>query len=199
MIFTGSEVVGAVDRDFATETLFVRPRLNAVARPEFLTPGQLGHPLFARRSRMSDGLRFWPDAEGCTRAEAFVADRGGPAFFDRPAWRQELSSALKAIRGRWETEADQEREIEFELAAARDELERRLGTRVAHVCLPWGVTGTVTTRVLRRLNVATAFANRLAGRMAVSAGDHPYFLKRLPNRHIFALPGHRRRVFSTFV
>jgi len=47
--------------------------------------------------------------------------------------------------------------------------------------------------------MATAFANRLSGRMAVAAGDDPFFLKRLDNRHILALPGQGRRVFTTFV
>jgi len=43
----------------------------------------------------------------------------------------------------------------------------------------------------------TAFANRLAGRLAVAAGDDPFYLKRLDNRHIFALPGTDRRTFTT--
>jgi len=199
MIFTGAEVVGAVDRDYVAETLFVRARLNASSPPEFLTPARLGHPQFARRSRMSDGRRYWPDAGACARAEAFVAERGGAAFFDRPSWQGDLAPMLDVIRGRWETDAEREREILFELVAAREELETRLGTQVRHICLPWGVTGTVTTRLLQKLGVVTAFANRRAGRLVVAAGDDPYHLKRLPSRHIFALPGQSRRIFTTFV
>jgi hypothetical protein len=120
------------------------------------------------------------------------------AFLDRQDWRKELAPLLTAIHGRVETDAEREREIEQELVLARDELEGRLGTRVRHICLPWGVTGTVTRRALERLGIVSAFANRLAGRLAVAAGDDPFYLKRLDNRHIFALPGRgRRRMFST--
>ena len=197
MIFTGGNVIGVADRDFSREPLTIHPRLNAGAPPEFLAPSRLGHPLFARRSRMSDGRRFWPDAETCARAEAFVADRGGWAFFDRPSWRKDLSPIVQAIHGRWESDAERRDEIERELSDAREELEQRLHTPVRHVCLPWGVTGAATSAALARLGYVTAFANRLSGRMAVAAGDDPFFLKRLHSRHIFALPGHGRRMFTT--
>jgi peptidoglycan/xylan/chitin deacetylase (PgdA/CDA1 family) len=197
MIFSGRSVIGVADRDFSREPPIIRPRLNAGTPPEFLAPSRLGYPLFARRSRMSDGLRFWPDAEACARAEAFVADRDGWAFFDRPTWRKDLSPIVDAIPGRWESDAERRVEIELELVVAREELERRLQTPVRHVCLPWGVTGAVTRAALERLGFVTAFANRLSGRLAVAAGDDPFFLKRLHSRHIFALPGRGRRVFTT--
>jgi len=59
------------------------------------------------------------------------------------------------------------------------------------------VTSHETRAGLERLGYLTAFANRPAGRLAVAAGDDPYFLKRLHSRHIFALPGKGRRVFVT--
>jgi hypothetical protein len=66
---------------------------------------------------------------------------------------------------------------------------------VDHICLPWGVAGRVTWRTLERCGYRTAFANRFRGRFAVASGDDPYALKRLSNRHIFALPGRGRRYF----
>jgi len=51
-------------------------------------------------------------------------------------------------------------------------------------------------RVLKRLGYRTAFANRLPGLHAVRRGDDPHWLKRLPNKYIFALPGRGRRVWS---
>jgi peptidoglycan/xylan/chitin deacetylase (PgdA/CDA1 family) len=198
MIFSGAIPTGVVDRAFAREPLIVHPRLNSGRLLEYLSPARLGFPMFARRSRMSDGRRFWPDPDACARVEARVRDAGGVAFLDRQDWRKELAPLLTAIHGRVETDAEREREIEQELVLARDELEARLGTRVRHICLPWGVTGTVTRRALERLGIVSAFANRLAGRLAVAAGDDPFYLKRLDNRHIFALPGRgRRRMFST--
>lgn len=104
---------------------------------------------------------------------------------------------LGAVPGRWESDQDRASEIEYELVAAREELELRLKTPVRHVCLPWGVSGSVTRATLERLGVVTAFANRLAGRLAVASGNDPFWLKRLHSRHVFALPGRGRRIFTT--
>ena len=86
------------------------------------------------------------------------------------------------------------RRSNHELSAAREvELQAKLGTPVDHVCLPWGVSGPTTRAALERLGFVSAFANRWSGQYAVRAGDDPFFLKRLNGRHIFALPGKRRR------
>lgn len=187
MIFSGPKVIGAVDSQFGHEPLLLYPRLDRGRAPEFLQPARLGHPLFARRSRMSDAHRFFPDAEACARAEAKVQTAG------------ELSPPLEAIPGRSETDTERDNDIEQELAFAKEEIERRTGTPVRHVCLPWGVTGSATRAAVERVGMVTAFANRLPGRMAVAAGDDPYFLKRLDNRYIFALPGTGRRTFTALV
>jgi len=197
MVFTGRKTIGVVDEAFRIEPQIIHPRLNSGRDLEFLSPSRVGYPLFARRSRMSDGVRFWPDQEACAKVEARVHASGGSAFLDRPQWRRELAPSLASIPGRWETPAERTREIEQELAFARDEIERRIGTPVRHVCLPWGITGSATRAALERLGMVTAFANRLAGRLAVAAGDDPFYLKRLDNRHIFALPGTDRRTFTT--
>jgi hypothetical protein len=60
------------------------------------------------------------------------------------------------------------------------------------------VCGGVTTRALERTGFLTAFANRMAGRFAVASGDHPYYLKRLNERYVLALPGRGRRALSLF-
>jgi peptidoglycan/xylan/chitin deacetylase (PgdA/CDA1 family) len=184
MIFTGEQPIGSVDASFANEPRLNRPRIDAEGPMEFLEPERIGFPLFPRRSRMSEGRRFIPDPEACARAEAAAPGARG-------------SGGLVAkVHGCWELEVDQEAAIERELALAREALEARLRTPIRHVCLPWGVSGPRTRRALERLGFESAFANRWGGRFAVAAGDDPFFLKRLPGRHIFALPGRRRRTFA---
>ena len=56
---------------------------------------------------------------------------------------------------------------------------------------------TLTRDALERLGFETAVANRLPGMYAIRQGDDPFFLKRLPHRHLFALPGKGRRAFRT--
>jgi hypothetical protein len=180
MVFAGDKVIGAVTDAFADEPRLNRPRVDEHGRPEFLEADRKGFPLFTRRSRMSDGRRFFPDLGACAKAEALAAGMDGGTVVSR-------------IPGRWETDAEQRTAIEFELAAARDELQSRLGTRVDHVCLPWGVSGAITRASLEKLGFRSAFANRWSGSYVVSAGDDPFYLKRLNGRHIFALPGRTRR------
>jgi hypothetical protein len=145
---------------------------------------------------MSDGRRFLPDPAACRALIEYVADNGGPDFFERADWLGDLRGRAGSIGGRWEAEADREREIEEELAVSRDVLSARIGTPVKHACLPWGVSGAATTRALQRVGYETAFANRWRGRLAVAAGDEPYFLKRLHHRYVFSLPGRSRRTWQ---
>jgi peptidoglycan/xylan/chitin deacetylase (PgdA/CDA1 family) len=181
MVFTGDRVVGVVGPAFAAEPRLNHPRIDAAGPPEFLEADRVGYPLFPRRSRMSEGRRFFPDPDACARAEALASGSKGSG------------GLVTRVAGRWESESDQDAEIDRELSDARDLLQDRLRTPVRHVCLPWGVSGPRTRRALERLGFVSAFANRWGGRFAVAAGDDPFFLKRLNGRHIFALPGRGRR------
>lgn len=165
MVFCGKDQVATVDAAFASEPLLNHPRTNVEDPPTFLDASAFGAPLYPRRSRMSDALRYLP------------AD---------------------TAEGRFETLDEQRAAIDHELDLGRSVLQTRLGTSVNHICLPWGVSGSLTTAALERHGFSTAFANQLPGRYVVSPGDHPFYLKRLNSRHIFALPGRGRRPFVTF-
>ncbi len=198
-VFTASEIAGFVEPGYAATPMLNRPRVGA-APLRFVGPDDLGVPLYEHRSRMSDGrgMRHTEAAhEACVRV---VAAEGGAAFFARPGWRARLESVAAQTPAAIvpEPEEAQARAIEDELSAARDELNARLATRgVNHLCLPWGVSGRTTAAALERLAFGTAFANRLPGVHAVRRGDHPHWLKRLPNRYIQRLPGRGRRWWFT--
>ena len=145
---------------------------------------------------MSDAPRFFPDDPEIARLHRALSAEVAP-LFDRDDWQATLATRFPhPIPGRWETTDQQIAAITVELDRARDELQSRLGRPVRHVCLPWGITGRHTRTALARLGFSTAFANRLRGRMAVGAGDDPFFLKRLHSRFLFSLPGTGRRVFA---
>ena len=186
MIFTGDSVVGRVGPALASEPLLNRPRLDVAGPLEFLTPDRTGFPLFQRRSRMADARRFFPDPEACARLEV------SPEAADR------MLPFAGRVKGRWETDGEAAQAIERELADSRDRLEYELGRPVRHICLPWGVSGRATRGALERTGFVTAFANKVSGQFAVAAGDDPYFLKRLSERHVFALPGRGRKMWTLF-
>ncbi len=195
MIFAGDRPVGMVETTFADEDPLARPRSEGAGAPAFLDPARYGSPLFLRRSRMSNGRRFFPDPDASREVEIRAREARGQGHGLPEDWAR--ANVPSPFPGRWETDADRHAALDDELARGRDELSGRLGTPVRHVCLPWGVTSAETRAALERLGFQTAFANRLRGRLAVAAGDDPFFLKRLHGRHIFALPGRGRRVLVT--
>jgi hypothetical protein len=197
LVFSSSDVRGFVTPDYASTPLLNRPQLLPRPALRFVTPGELGAPLYAARSRMSDVCRASVPLDVHERCVELVRSEGGAAFFSRDDWRSALGRLTEMeTRTAFESEADQRREIEEELDRGRATLNDRLAIRsVNHICLPWGVSGHRTAGALARLGYRSAFANRLRGTHAVRPGDDPYWLKRLSNRHIFALPGRGRRLW----
>jgi Polysaccharide deacetylase len=197
MIFCDPRLTGFVTPDYPATPRLSRPLVSSNGPSQYQSPAELGAPLFAQRSRMSDAVRV--DVPETVRRALIerVRGAGGAAFFERSGWRRELT----ALAGRTasfarETPTERERHIVEQLARSRDELNERLGIRtVRHVCLPWGVAGEVTMRALRATGYETAFSNRLRGSYAVRAGQDPFRLKRLNNKHLFRLP-RRRRAWS---
>jgi peptidoglycan/xylan/chitin deacetylase (PgdA/CDA1 family) len=197
--FCSAEPVGFVTPAFAREPLLNRPIVSTDGPPRFLEPSALGAPIYARRSRLSDGLRFVADPAVGARLAEHVAVAGGASFFERQGWERELRALVPAAPGRFESADDQFRAIERELAGAREVLESRLRTPVRHVALPWGVAGGITRRLLERAGYLTAFADRLFHARRVRRGDDPYWLMRLNAKFIPCLPGRGRRTFFSTV
>jgi hypothetical protein len=194
-IFVSADVEDFVQPGYEATPLLNRPQLSAPPALTFMTPADLGAPLYGIRSRMSDGRRVLVPPDVHANCVNLVAREGGAAFFSRPDWRNRLNAIVAAApEAASESAADQERSIEDELARSRSILNDRLKTQsVAHICLPWGVSSAQTAAALKRTGYRSAFANRLRGQHAVHAGDDPYWLKRLPNHYITRLPGRGRQ------
>ena len=195
MIFCSPEPEDFVGPAYEATPFLNRPQLSLPPALEFLTPADLGAPLYAARSRMSDAPRVLISREAQVRCTELVAREGGVAFFDRPGWRERLrATASGSSAAPFEATRAHERAIEDELAESRATLNARLKTQsVNHICLPWGVAGSRVEALLKRVGYRSAFANRLRGQHAVCPGDDPYWLKRLPNRYIAHLPGRGRK------
>jgi peptidoglycan/xylan/chitin deacetylase (PgdA/CDA1 family) len=194
-IFCAASPVDFVQPDYGSTPYLNRPQLAPPPDLAFVTPSDLGAPLYPARSRMSDARRVLVPRDAHDRCVDLVAREGGTAFFARGDWRERLRAAVgSAPAPPVESDAEQARRLEDELARSRAILNSRLKTRsVNHICLPWGVSGRRTEGLLKRVGYRSAFANRMRGVHAVRAGDDPYWLKRLPNRYIAHLPGRGRR------
>lgn len=197
MVFCSDTVAGFVAPGYERLPMLNRPQLSPVPALRFLEPTQLGAPLYAARSRMSDARRVAVPPEVQARLVDYVAREGGAGFFSRLDWEPQLLAMCRRTNGvELESEADRDRSIEAELDRGRSMLNDRLGTRtVNHVCLPWGVSSVRTAATVARMGYRSAIANRMPGLLAVRQGDDPYWLKRLPNRYLFHLPGRGRRLW----
>jgi hypothetical protein len=197
MVFTSPRPIDFVKPGYEKGPLLNRPLLSHATGLQFVDPSDLGAPLYEQRSRMSDGPRVCVSRDGHQASMDTVRAAGGAAFFEQSDWRQKLERiTAQHLDATTESAADHQRAIEHELDRSRSELNARLHTQsVRHVCLPWGVSGRRTTAALERLGFDSAIANRWSGHFAVAPGDHPFWLKRLPNRYILHLPGRRRASF----
>ena len=196
MVFCDGACIGFVTPGM-TRHVHLYPWMATGAGDRFLSPDDLGAPLYIQRSRYSDALRFDnPEAfEACTQR---VREHGGTAFFQRSDWKQQLWTLAKASIGIQESPAQREAAIREDLVAARETLNRELATQtVRHMCFPWAVAGAVAERLAAEAGYETAFADRLFGKRAVQAGDPPYRLMRLKHQYIVCLPGRNRRTFFT--
>jgi peptidoglycan/xylan/chitin deacetylase (PgdA/CDA1 family) len=200
MVFCGPEVTGFVTPEYQHVPFLNRPQLATVPALRFVDAADLGAPLYPARSRMSNARRVHVPLEAHTACVAHVSARGGAAFFTQSGWEAEVVALARkhsTTTPATESPAERMRAIEAELDRSRAVLAERLGTNtVRHVCLPWGIASQDTIDTVRRLGYQSAVANRLRGVHAIRPGDDPFWLKRLPNRHILALPGRGRRFWA---
>jgi peptidoglycan/xylan/chitin deacetylase (PgdA/CDA1 family) len=200
MIFSNDTLAGFVTPDYAREPILERPLTAREPAVRFLGPGELGTPLYERRSRMSEARRFVPDETVAARCRAHVREHGGAAFFTHDHWRRDLEAIGRDGAGSFEADRDRDRMIRDELADARAILNDRLRTTtVRHVAMPWGIAGESARQAAAATGHATAFAERPLRRRAVRAGDDRYQLMRLNGKFVTCLPGRGRSWFFSTV
>lgn len=194
MVFSDAVIGGFVKPGFVRHP-HLYPLLDSGVGERYLTPADLGAPLYTQRSRYSDAFRHDnPGAfQACTR---HVRENGGAEFFERPNWEAELTKLAGAYEGARERVGQRDEAIYEELRAAREQLNTRLGTNtIRHMCFPWAVAGTSAVRLAPKAGYETAFGDRLFGGRSVKPGDPPYRLMRLKHQHLYCLPGKGRKNF----
>lgn len=168
------------------------PLMDTGDGERYLTPADLGAPLYTQRSRYSDALRY-DNPQAFAACVRLVRENGGADFFTRPDWETSLRRLAGSFEGRQEHPAQRDEAIFADLAAARHELNARLNTdTVRHMCFPWAIASRPAEVAAEKAGYVTAFGDRLFGLRAVRAGDPPYRLMRLKHQHIYRLPGKRR-------
>lgn len=194
MVFSDSTISGFVQPGFVRHP-HLYPRMKTGSGERYVTPTDLGAPLYTQRSRYSDALRYDNPGsfDACTR---HVRENGGVEFFKRQEWEQELRMIAESHQGHQETPEQRDAAILEDLATARAELNRKLNTdTVRHMCFPWAIASKPGEIAAEKAGYATAFGDRLFGGRSVRPGDPPYRLMRLKHQHLYCLPGVGRKTF----
>ncbi len=196
MIFADAVIGGFVTPGFLRHP-HLYPLVDTGTGERYLTPADLGAPLYTQRSRYSTACRYDNPAafSACVQK---VRENGGVEFFNRPDWGARLRKLAESFPGRQETPAQRDEAILNDLLLARQQLNDQLHTdTVRHMCFPWAIASKPGEVAAEKAGYVTAFGDRLFGRRAVRAGDPPYRLMRLKHQHIYCLPGYgRRNLFS---
>jgi hypothetical protein len=159
----------------------------------------LGTPLLRSEPRTSEALRFHEEPDIRTECVRLVAEEGGAAFFGRPGWERRLWALVKgrSVEGRYESEAEREDAIRFELVESRRDLEERTPREVVHLCYPWHATGPTARRLAREAGYRTAFGGKVPGVPITRAGGDVERIARIGEDYVELLPGRGRRSLAS--
>lgn len=162
-----------------------------------------GAPFYEMDSRLSDSLRVLEPEPVRQTCQKFVRENGNEQFFARKNWFGELMHVHNetASGATFETETAEQKEsaIREVLTNSKQTLEKRLGKKIEHLCLPFGIGGETTLKLANEIGYKALY-------WGVSAPAHTNkfatisHITRVKDDYLFRLPGNERwplyKVFS---
>ncbi len=149
-----------------------------------------GTPVF-RNDLALAGRAFVPHADLEARLVRHVAERGGPAFFERPDWHEALTAEVHLFRKQVgpaatpESEEAYERRLRHEIEGSRRVLEDLTGRPVRFLCWPnGGVCDDAFRIALESGYLATTIPSRMA-RGGNRPGDAAHQIRRIGSTPFF--------------
>jgi len=143
-----------------------------------------GTPIYENRKSVA-AVRWEPDPEEGRCLADHVEARGGPEFFERPGWREELLGRLEEFRTVHpprdvrESGEDRRCRLEHEIVGSKREIERRLGRPAEFMAWPGGgydETSKAMARGVYRSMTLSSSERRATGNRP---GDDPAAVSRL--------------------
>jgi|CXWL01.1.fsa_nt_gi peptidoglycan/xylan/chitin deacetylase (PgdA/CDA1 family) len=124
--------------------------------------------------------------------------RGGdvPLGTPLPTFAPRLSArpAYLSVEQRYETEAETEGAMRFDLGEARRLIRERAGVEATALCYPWHVFSDAARRIAAEVGYVAAFAGKASSGPAISGkGAEPFELARVGEDYVERLPGPNRR------
>lgn len=102
-----------------------------------------GYPVY-EYGRALGVRRYFEDQALSAELAEFVAENGGPKFFEHDNWRDRLFKVANEykkthiLKDRFETDAELEERVYYEIAGSKEILEKKLNKSVDFLCWPGG-------------------------------------------------------------
>ena len=129
-------------------------------KPFYLTENQQnavpwGTPVFEHEKALIT-RQFRPERSLMDDICAWVAEAGGPGFFDEPDWKEELNRRFPPLAdgdfpGDYETQDEYAARVESELTASRSRIEDELGKSVRYLAWPGGGVNDDAAEIARKV------------------------------------------------
>jgi len=158
-----------------------------------------GSPVYRSAPRLSDNPRYFEDKGLKNLCIDFVKNEGGAVFFEQKNWKSRLEKVVNQYRSshslteRFESPDEQQQAMLREMRNSKEDIERNLpGKVVRHFCYPWGVSGSISQRLLNETGYVTAYTGRLGRNIRLTLKQNPNELYRIGPDFFFLLPGKER-------
>ncbi len=162
-----------------------------------------GHPIYASASRYAGRARYFDDLRVRAACEKWVSENGGVDYFSRPDWKKGLFqictdfSRKNKLQDSYETPAQRDAALDFELRESKVRIESRLpGKVVRHFCNPWFIGSERMAVRAKALGYAVLHLGATRGFACHPDKDYPKFMLRSQEEYLTMLPGKNRKGFA---
>ena len=157
-VFTSNEIVDFVNPSFHRVPHKI-PLVRGVATDPWQRSQALGMPLYTVAPRLTGATRYQHNEQLQKDCVEFVQEAGGEQFFQKPAWRGELSELTSAIQLGDQFESTEQRDdgIRRELRESKEAIEARLGKPVRHFCFPFYAGSELASQLSAELGYVSNF------------------------------------------
>jgi hypothetical protein len=163
-------------------------------------PLRLGQPVYASASRLSGRPRFWEDPSTSEALAAYVERRGREAYFGQKGWRTDLTRRWQALQkeagraGTYETRQELEAALRWEMEAARELLQEKLGGKaVEHLCYPWYQGSALSDRIAAESGYRAVYYGMDIRPNQPRTDEMPVRIRRVSEEYLMCLPGEGSR------
>jgi hypothetical protein len=199
-IFINDRIVDFVNPSFRPSPLSsdMNPVVRIQDKDFVLRNLEWGRPIYQSAPAMSGKRRYIEDQELSQACISFVDDNGDVFYFDRPRWRKALSNLVRDFAkknpqsGHCQTLEETYDEIRQDLWQSKTTIEQRLDKQVKHLCFPWYEGSKLAVKASREVGYSCNYWGILNRRAINGPGTNPYYLARINDDYILALPGNKR-------